>query len=199
MLSPEYCAGLFDGEGTASLIYTVVRRRNGSTSDIPILGFKFRVQVANTYRPVLDALQVQFDGMIYGQKRLPRHRRVFTWVLSGAVNQRRFLLAVEPHVVIRREHVRVGLRFLDTVGPVGTRKTQAEWDERVACHRLLEVLNIRGDKKPPIHSLPEAPPDGWSPRRRYSPEQLAKFMAHVRAGDGTSRHHPARKIACSNS
>lgn len=182
MLSPAYVAGLFDGEGTVSLIYTIRRRK--VQSDIPILGFKFAIKLASTYRPVLDQLREQYRGYINVSKHrnaVLRHKPVFAWTISGAEDQRRFLEDIADHVVIKKQQVAVGLRYVKTVGVPGARVFQRDWELRVECHRELEALNQRGNKPPPKHSIPSSPPTGWSPRQRYSPEELEKFMARMRA------------------
>ncbi len=180
MLSPEYVAGLFDGEGTASLLYTTCRRRN--KSDIPILGFKFRVLLSNTYQPIIDLLQQQFGGNIYYGTPRERCKQIRIWSSQSSVAQRDFLTFIRPHVIIKHGHVECGLRFLSTVVGRGQRTLPGAWDIRLDCYKTLQTLNRRGEVKTEKHVPPSAAPDGWRPSARHTPEELKKVMEHVRAG-----------------
>lgn len=180
MLPLPYCAGFFDGEGGVSLIYTVRRRR--VSSDVPILGFKFVVHVSQTSQEVLDLLQLQFGGYVnVSVNRTPtHHKKPFAWRLTGAAQQRAFLEAIQPHVVVKKEQVRLGLRYLTTVKTVGKRTSQEDWNVRADVFNELKAANQRG-RHVSIREIPVAPPQDWNPARRLTPSDLANVMARTRS------------------
>lgn len=103
ILSAEYSAGLFDGEGT---VYAAIRQSRTKWRPSPCV----LVCLANTYRPVLDFMQDRWGGSIYGKKRKDRHKEQFQWVLASKMAYP-FLLEIAPFVVIKHDVVRVAIEL----------------------------------------------------------------------------------------
>ena len=185
MLPPTYIAGLFDGEGSVSLIYTVRRRRRND--EIPILGFKFVVLLGNTHRGILDSLQCQYSGYIHPNWHgAPTNRKpMWTWRLTTFETQYRFLVDIEPHCIIKEEAVRLGLRYLSTAKRQGLRTSPDDWVTRVEVYRALTVVNQRGTTPKKKRETPVDPPEGWRPSRRFTPTELHEPMNRMR----TCRFH----------
>lgn len=96
MINPAYLAGLFDGDGG-------IRIRE----DLFI-----SVSIANTYKPVLELLSIEFGGAItmntisgIGK------RQCFSWNLPAG-ELRHFLEFILPYSIIKRKQVLVALLAL---------------------------------------------------------------------------------------
>ncbi len=106
MLSNEYVAGLFDGEG-------FIRIATYKKPDSIHVRYQVIVGIANTYRPVLDLVQKQFSGNLYCNRhdlRSSGHRPVHNWTaasqLAGA-----FLKELLPFLYIKKEQAELALEL----------------------------------------------------------------------------------------
>jgi hypothetical protein len=179
LLHPAYTAGLFDGEGCVTLIYTVRRRRVAST--IPILGFKFVVLVSNTHRQTLDRLRRMYGGYVHqSAHKLPNHKIGWAWRLTTFREQQHFLTTIAPYSYTKKRAVQLGLRYLSTAKLPGRRTPTAHWKLRIRIYRELSIVNRRG-KPRRKRATPIRPPDGWKPTRRFTTRELANIMRRVRA------------------
>ena len=167
MLNNAYVAGLFDGEGTVSLIYTKVRPWVSNPTK-RVMGFKFTIALSNTYRPILEVLQRQFHGDISCSK-LPRnknHKTVWSWKIGGRDKQIIFLNIIAPFCIIKKEQIKLGLAYLETSKGAGQHLTQKEWKKRIAIFEKLRVRNQRGLVKKYKYNIPNEPNKGWNPAHR---------------------------------
>lgn len=92
-----YIAGFVDGEGYIS------------TARIKTSPHCLMVCIVNTVETPLKIIQAHFGGVV--MKRKPRNERckpVFVWRL-WAKKAEVFLRAIQPYVVVKAEHVRLGL------------------------------------------------------------------------------------------
>ncbi|HEY6022039.1 MAG TPA: hypothetical protein VIY48_19880 [Candidatus Paceibacterota bacterium] len=183
MLSPEYVAGLFDGEGTVSIVYSKIRRWKRDPSKY-VYGFKIVAGLSSTFHPVLDLLKQQFSGdiNISSPRKESNHKAVGAWKITGHQRIQDFLKTIEPHCIIKKRQVGLGLAYLDTGGKSGQRITPELWQRRIDVFNELRGLNRRGTLRPLPNSIPANPATGWNPKRRnYSDEELAEMMNHVRS------------------
>jgi hypothetical protein len=91
-----YAAGFFDGEGCAMI-------RNGKGTSI-----RLDVSIAQNTMPVLEMLKGFFGGNVYGTKStggFKPNKQCFQLRLNGD-NAARFLVAVFPYLVVKKEDVR---------------------------------------------------------------------------------------------
>ena len=104
-LSAEYIAGLFDGEG--SLSFMVCKTPQGWNSATAV------VRVANGNRQVLEFIKTQFGGVLHTYK--PRYPgAALNHVLHIHRRQaKRFLEAITPFLVIKRNLAWIVLCFLE--------------------------------------------------------------------------------------
>ena len=157
MLSPEYVAGLFDGEGCASITHGSLRYvLNKHGRDIK--GFKARIIISNTHRPVLEMLQTQFAGCLNLSSRTknnPIHQEVWSWILSGADKQRVFLRQIEPFCVIKKRQVFLFLEYLETAIKPWQEISPESREIRLRIAREMKLLNGRGVRGRPPKLTPE--------------------------------------------
>jgi hypothetical protein len=91
-VSPEYLAGIIDGEGHIRVAVSCYRYQYA------------RVQVTNTCKPLLDAIQKNFGGKIisHGPRSNPKWSECWKWDTAGQ-NAIEVLEAVLPFLIVKRE------------------------------------------------------------------------------------------------
>jgi len=108
IISHQYIAGLFDGEGSVGLY------SNGGS------GFGVRVQMVQTEtatsRPLWESLQSTYGGGISYVKS-DRHRPKMNWALSGS-KAIEFLNDILPYVILKRDQVKLLLTWWETRLPL---------------------------------------------------------------------------------
>lgn len=101
MLSPEYAAGFFDGEGCVNI-----------TMAGEIRQAVLRVTIVNTDPNILNEFSKTFDGKLLR----PRAYSNPNWKLFRAVEWRgkravAFLKVIHPHVIVKRKQVDLAFKF----------------------------------------------------------------------------------------
>lgn len=114
MLTDEYIAGFFDGEGSVS----IARNRANGKSDY------HKVIVTLTqrakHRRVLDEVCALYGGAVVLKKQMnARWALGATWQLQSTPDIERFLVAMQPHVIVKAEQVRIALEFVRSRKPAG--------------------------------------------------------------------------------
>lgn len=101
-----YLAGLFDGEGS------IVVQRAGQSGRAQ---HSYRLQVANTFRPVIDWCVENVGGTSAVHRRAvknPRHQDAYYWYLGGAANVRSVLMQIRPWLIVKRSAADAALAAL---------------------------------------------------------------------------------------
>lgn len=99
-----WAAGIVDGEGCIQ--YEAFHKGNTG---------RFRVDVFNTDRRIIDALHTPFGGHIY----IARHyagqndKPCWTWRLAG-YECLPFFLAIEPYLISKKEKALNGIKFIQS-------------------------------------------------------------------------------------
>ena len=109
-LTTGYVAGLFDGEGSISIVaYRKVRKSGNVTR-----GHVLTVAISNTHRGILEQIRTQFGGAIhsYGPSvgQIHGKKRVSKWVGQSLIGSR-FLRTVRSELVIKAAEADVALEF----------------------------------------------------------------------------------------
>jgi hypothetical protein len=103
-----YLAGIFDGEGSIALNY---RMPEGKTWP----HFFCQIIIYNTSLPLMKWLVKNVGGVYYtrpvGTSPLSKLTQ-YVWHPSGRNNRIKFLLAILPYSVIRRERIKLALEYL---------------------------------------------------------------------------------------
>jgi hypothetical protein len=119
-LTPEYCAGLFDGEGNVTI--HEAKAKLGRSNQNP--KFSLRVAIANQNVEVLIECQKQFGGYLYAYG----SSRVYHWILAN-IHAAIFLKKICPWLKIKKEEALVGIFFQlnkDRQGHTGCRSRGIE-------------------------------------------------------------------------
>jgi LAGLIDADG-like domain len=118
MISAQYLAGLFDGEGCV-----VIMRTNFPGGRV---GYCVRVSVSNTYKPVLQEVREEFGGSLSGRRPDGNRNKLtlWTWRASGR-DSIVFLRRVYPYLHVKREQALLAFEFQEHADRTG-RKLSAE-------------------------------------------------------------------------
>lgn len=103
-----YIAGLFDGEGTISLIGNQGHR----TKPAPNGYVSARVEISNTNRVLIDWLQVRLGGQVHTTgKYSPTCKQGYKWRAAMTQPALDILEAVLPYLVIKRAQAEIVLEY----------------------------------------------------------------------------------------
>lgn len=106
LLSDQYIAGLFDGEGTCG-----VYPSNSGTSFVP------KLAIANGFRPILDMLHEQIGGRIcdrHAGSVETRRGAVWAWTVEGVRNVRPVVERLIPHSIIKLDQLLLMIDYCET-------------------------------------------------------------------------------------
>ena len=186
ILSPEYVAGLFDGEGMVSVIYAK-RKKWKTNPQINTYGFKIVIGISNTYKPIIDMLKKQFDGDISASSRISdRHKTVWSWKVTSKETQKKFLEYIKDDVIIKKEQVSSGLVFIDTMVSPGSRITQENWETRISVYNRLREINRAGNFRKTQQDIPLEARELFRPSRFLTKEEIDAHMDMMRASKKTT-------------
>jgi predicted transcriptional regulator len=136
MVSLEYLAGVFDGEG-----YVGVNVMQGGYMGV-------RLSVTNNNRGVLELFQQQFDGRIATPNAKGAGGASWTWQLYGP-KAIVFLKSIQPFVVIKKPQVDLAVQF-----PIGAKGrggvTREMCEKREFIH--TELMKMKVDSRTPFDS-----------------------------------------------
>lgn len=140
-LTDAYAAGLFDGEGC---VYIAAKGKwHYPRTDI---GMTMKG------KPLLEMMAKKYGGKLRRyRKATDKWEEAWTWTLLNRDTER-FLRAIQPHLVIKHEQVRLTLKFLEMVAalpPRGTRTDHRKWSEEAfeaaaAIKAEIQSLNKTG-------------------------------------------------------
>jgi hypothetical protein len=127
-----YLAALLDGEGYFCISKTLILDRNKN----PYPAFDLQIGVSNTSEKLMKWLVSTF-----GQSYRPLSQRTNTfakkvcyqWRMERRENQEKFILAILPYLVIKREQAKVALQYI--------RLPRTAPDDRMELHIRMKSLN----------------------------------------------------------
>lgn len=182
-----YVAGFFDGEGSV----TIARNRSAEYSDY----HKIIVAIGqrSKHRGVLDRICSEFGGRVLLQLQESRVSKNWAehakWQLQSRSEAERFLIAIQPYVVIKAPQVSLGLEFVstfsnraetmrDALGRIRGRMLNA--DEIMHREQLRLRMREMNELGPPRVSPSQLPP--LDLRHRQTPERFDIDVTTVQRG-----------------
>ena len=136
MISSEYAAGFFDGEGCIAIRY-----------DKRCDSYILKVSVSNTCRSVLAAFQERWGGsMTENSPKKEHHQGWSDWLLQGRAGIP-FLKDVHPYLVVKKEQSDLAFELINTYGTNpgrGHRLSQEVKDKRLELKEKLHSLKTKG-------------------------------------------------------
>lgn len=122
-----YAAGIMDGEGSFTVSYSP--RWKAFIGDI---GF------AMTKPEIVNLFQQLYGGHIsFTETKNPKHANVYRWRIHGIEKRKKFLLAILPYLILKREQAILFLKFVDLPRNWAT-------EERMKIVEEFHSLNRRG-------------------------------------------------------
>lgn len=133
-LELAYFAGLFDGEGSVGIYSTKRIAQHGGQA-------QFRVCLCNNDPRPLDRAKVLFGGRVRPRLRQYKARlsNNWEWYIDGQ-RADRFLIAVLPHLIIKRDQAEVYLSARRHLVGQGRVKTPAYAEALVRAEQTLKEL-----------------------------------------------------------
>ena len=139
-LSPSYLAGLFDAEGSVSILRC-------ARKDMTHPKYELRLCLANTHAGVLEAVRDQCGGYLHWKENRARGWRRAGFLYLGNAVAVRFLQRVGGVLVVKRERARLGVEFFGGGSKcVGKRFVEeGEWARRELLRERVLALNAAGE------------------------------------------------------
>jgi len=134
-----YAAGLFDGEGHVGIVVA----KNGRGEPY----HRLMVNVTNTNVEVIQWLFERYDGCIHNPRYFANEnwREAHRWTASDGTAMK-FLTAISPYLIIKKEQAAIGISFQQTKGRGGFGTPAPDLDSREAMRKQISSLNRgRGD------------------------------------------------------
>lgn len=165
MLSLEYVAGLFDGDGCIRVETPGVTKDGKFSPSAAFRAFpsySLFAQINNTYEPIIRVLHEQFGGRYYRNDYHTRVHRLNRTIYEWRVRNRAahaFLIAVKPFLVIKRIEAEWAITLQEHIDEFRHEMASANFDRRVeiAAYRSSIADRIRELKKmehdfPPVEN-----------------------------------------------
>jgi len=111
--SPEYVAGLFDGEGCVQVRKSVRKRQRGRDVQNHATYFQLCVSISNTNLDILNKLVDEYGGYVVNTtKENTSHKSCYDWRVSSRAAIV-FLTQIAPYVFIKSDQVKLALQFYE--------------------------------------------------------------------------------------
>ena len=120
-----YLSGIIDGEGSISI---EIQSENESRK---MHYYSVRLLVINTYKPLMDWLQINFGGKVSERKLIENQRQCYKWNICS-FNAANILKECQPFMLEKKQHAQVLIEFMNTK-PVGTWNVPPE----IQSHRKM--------------------------------------------------------------
>lgn len=101
LISDEYAAGFFDGEGT---VYAATRNNKPSPT--------IMVCISNVVREPLDLLRQKWGGSIFCNVPKKNRQALYQWTIAAKMAHP-FLRAILPHLIIKRDVVQAAIEYCE--------------------------------------------------------------------------------------
>ncbi len=155
MITDQYAAGVFDGEGC---ITSSASFRPGKYEKFPRV--HIQIGVSNNFLPLLDEFQGRYGGNIHKHA-----RKCHLWRIVGKIPMRHFLLSVLPYLIVKREEAILALQFIETIR-----------EDNLGCAALSDEIH---DQRKVIHLKLRKRKGQYSRKMKTFPEDSVQPRAGV--------------------
>lgn len=130
-----YFAGVFDGEGSITIVRIDRAGKYGRPNATPIYNLRCSVGMQN-----LSLIKLFYD--IFGGSIHYRHQSVYRWIILTNEAES-FLRKIQPYIIVKRRQVELALDFVDYVHsrPRTARKSKEECDLYEGIRLKMQELN----------------------------------------------------------
>jgi hypothetical protein len=182
MLSKEWLAGFFDGEGCVYLQASFRRNRK-------LPRFSLQVCITQNDQNILEKIKSEYGGQVYKHS----GKRCYRWRVVS-VSALKFLEVMLPYVLIKKEQVVLAIQFAKTLrhenlGSIGM-GPEVNSLRMGICNRLKELKHsVCPDKIPETAGSPER-----VICNEASQEERSETIMGTPKGDGIVRHSEESEI-----
>lgn len=134
MITPQYLAGLIDGEGYLGLLPSKVKGLKNQSFE-PVI--KICLTGKSGYL-VIKKLQEQFGGTMESRKIQKGKRQPWTWALKSRRKVKDFLLPIETHMLVKQDQANVLIQFC---GLPNTHSNYKSFDPEIV-NRKVELYHF---------------------------------------------------------
>ncbi len=135
-----YTAGLFDGEGSVSLMIRGAKRgKTGLPTQAPMLV----IQLTMTHEQVIEWLVAtwQVGSKIATDRKLrPNHKPAYRWQVWGAAAAL-VLEQIAPFLIVKRQQALLGIAYRELAGIPGRKLGEETMRQRLALRDQMIALN----------------------------------------------------------
>ena len=140
----KYNAGFFDGEGCIGIYNQDIVKRGRCYS-----AYSLRITMGNTNEASLEALAVEFGGIVRKAARKTGCKQLYIWSVPFA-KRTALLRAMLPYLIVKRRHAELALEYLSLPRLAGAVERRAAITaDRERLRKCLAELNARGVSAPP--------------------------------------------------
>lgn len=147
MVSNEYIAGLFDGEGCVGFLRQFIKGKYEVNPRISL-----QVSITNLNYACLEAVRKKFGGTINDKG------RCYCLRITGKEPMKNFLLSILPYTIVKTEQIEIGLEFIDTIrtenlGPVAMEDSIHA--KRTELYKKMKVAKMVPNGSNSVEQTPE--------------------------------------------
>lgn len=146
MISPEYAAGFFDGEGHVGLTAA------GRTRTVAL-----RLAIVNTNAEILELFKLHFGGAVHVRRNGPDHWKLFRSLTLIGYSAADFLHFVRPFVKVKKAQVELALEFWEFAHSKGRLESvvsiHSDGQRRSSNHRTWETIKTEAGFVHTMHEL----------------------------------------------
>ena len=137
-MNHNYIAGLFDGEGSVTII-------KSTRADCRVIQLQVYINLTLRERFLIEQLQEGFGGSIHLVKnRSPKHAAYWRWTIVGE-NAATFATTIAPLAHLKRRQLELVMEFQAAKRSTGNRPRTTPVDAQLhSCYGRLKVLNRKG-------------------------------------------------------
>lgn len=138
MLSHQYIAGLFDGEGC---IHCSKQWIKGKYEKYPRVNMQ--ISIANTNKKVLVYLQAFYN---FGSLKIHKGsgcKQCWSWRITGRFNMLKFLNSIYDYSIIKKDEIDMAIQFCNTLRTENFGCLPLNKDEHILRGEIYEKLRKR--------------------------------------------------------
>jgi len=125
-LTPQYIAGLFDGEGWISL------RPQSQKRYLSSITIHIGIGMTNS---IILKFHKKFGGYLNISPETEKHKKCYKWSLGTKKQIKKFLTIIYPYLIVKKEQAKIMLKFID-LKTVSRRKRNS-----YLVYRALKYIN----------------------------------------------------------
>ena len=185
MISPQYLAGIIDGEGNVSIIKRIAEESRINLTFVPTV----RISMTRA-KELIEEIAEQYEGRFYSRKRKKGYREIYI-VMFTCRQVEPVLKAVLPYLRIKKRQANLLLEF-NGLRKWGGHVPKSVLKRQVEIYNKVRRLNssLKGFKPLKIDKIP----DSKQPRYFFNKKEVTRLYWEEKLGGPEI----AKKYGCSS-